>query len=227
MGAGGYRGRSGSKSAELAPTMPIDVDLVRAAFRDRAHRPATLRGDERFAAVAAVLRDRAGEAEVLLIRRARKATDPWSGHMAFPGGRQDPTDRDLLHTAVRETKEEVGLELLPERQLLGRLDDLPAIVRGDRVGLVIAPFVFAIESDPVLVPRAEEVDEVVWAELSALARGALDAKYGYELEGRTVELPSYDVGGRIVWGMTHRMLGALLAALDGIDRESYAEKART
>jgi 8-oxo-dGTP pyrophosphatase MutT (NUDIX family) len=227
MGAGGYRERSGSKSAELVPTMPIDVDLVRAAFRDRAHRPATLRGDERFAAVAAVLRDRAGEAEVLLIRRARKASDPWSGHMAFPGGRQDPSDHDLLHTAVRETKEEVGLELLPERQLLGRLDDLPAIVRGDRVGLVIAPFVFAIDSDPVLVPRAEEVDEVVWAELSALARGALDAKYGYEFEGRTVELPSYDVGGRIVWGMTHRMLGALLAALDGIDRESYAAKART
>lgn len=227
MGAGGYRERSGSKSAELAPTMPIDVDLVRAAFRDRAHRPATLRGDERFAAVAAVLRDRGGEAEVLLIRRAQKATDPWSGHMAFPGGRQDPLDRDLLQTAVRETKEEVGLELVPERQLLGRLDDLPAIIRGNRVGLVIAPFVFAIESDPVLVPRAEEVDEVVWAELSALARGTLDAKYGYEFEGRTVELPSYDVGGRIVWGMTHRMLGALLAALDGIDRESYAAKART
>ena len=225
MGAGGYRERSGSKSAELAPTMPIDVDLVRAAFRDRAHRPATLRGDERFAAVAAILRDRAGEAEVLLIRRAQKATDPWSGHMAFPGGRQDPSDRDLLHTAVRETREEVGLELRPDLHLVGRLDDLPAVIRGNRVGLVIAPFVFAIENDPILVPRTEEVEEVVWAQLSALAGGALDAKYGYQFEGRTVELPSCDVGGRIVWGMTHRMLGALLAALDGVARESYAAKA--
>src|SRR5689334_10230467 len=113
--------------------MPIDVDLVRAAFRDRAHRPATLRGDERFAAVAAVLRDRGGEAEVLLIRRAQKETDPWSGHMAFPGGRQDPSDRDLLHTAVRETEEEVGLELRPEEHLIGRLDDLAAVARGHRV----------------------------------------------------------------------------------------------
>ena len=164
---------------------------------------------------------------MLLIRRAKKATDPWSGHMAFPGGRQDPSDRDLLHTAVRETREEVGLELLPDRQLIGRLDDLPAMVRGTRLGLVIAPFVFAIENDPVLVPRAEEVEEVVWAELSALSRGALDAKYGYEFEGRTVELPSFDVGGRIVWGMTHRMLGALLAALDGVPRESYDAKARS
>jgi 8-oxo-dGTP pyrophosphatase MutT (NUDIX family) len=205
--------------------MPIDVELVRAAFRDRAHRPATLRGDERFAAVAAILRDREGEAEVLLIRRAQKASDPWSGHMAFPGGRQDPSDLDLLHTAVRETKEEVGLELSPDRNLIGRLDDLPAVARGNRVGLVIAPFVFAIDDDPVLVPSAEEVEEVVWVELAALSRGALDAKYGYEFEGRTVELPSYDVGGRIVWGMTHRMLGALLAALDGVARESYAAKA--
>src|SRR5262245_25433216 len=130
--------------------MPIDVDLVRAAFRDRAHRPATLHGDERFAAVAAILRDRGGEAEVLLIRRAKKATDPWSGHMAFPGGRQDPEDLDLLHTAVRETKEEIGLDLLPDRNLVGRLDDLAAIVRGNRVGLVIAPFVFAIDGDPIL-----------------------------------------------------------------------------
>lgn len=206
--------------------MPIDVELVRAAFRDRAHRPATLRGDERFAAVAAILRDREGEAEVLLIRRAQKAGDPWSGHMAFPGGRQDPSDLDLLHTAVRETKEEVGLELSPDRNLVGRLDDLPAVARGNRVGLVIAPFVFAIDDDPVLVPSAEEVEEVVWVELAALSRGALDAKYGYEFEGRMVELPSYDVNGRIVWGMTHRMLGALLAALDGVARESYAAKAK-
>ena len=203
--------------------MPIDVDLVRAAFRGRAHRPATLRGDERFAAVAAILHDRNGEAEVLLIRRAHKEGDPWSHHMAFPGGRQDATDRDLLHTALRETEEEVGLSLLPEKHLVGRLDDLPAVVRGIRVGLVIAPFVFAVEKEPLLVPRSEEVEEVVWAQLSALARGTLDTKYGHQFGGRTVELPGYDVGGRVVWGMTHRMLGALLAALDGRSRESYGD----
>lgn len=203
--------------------MPIDVDLVRAAFRGRAHRPATLRGDERFAAVAAILHDRGGEAEVLLIRRAYKEGDPWSHHMAFPGGRQDPKDADLLHTALRETEEEVGLKLVPEQHLIGRLDDLPAVVRGNRVGLVIAPFVFAVEREPVLVPRVEEVEEVVWAQLSALAEGKLDTKYGYQFGGQTVELPGFDVGGRVVWGMTHRMLGALLAALDGRSRESYSD----
>jgi 8-oxo-dGTP pyrophosphatase MutT (NUDIX family) len=222
MGAGGYPERSGSKSAELGLPMSIDVELVRSAFRGRAYRPATLGGDERFAAVAAILRDRHGEAEVLLIRRAEKEGDPWSHHMAFPGGRQDPSDRDLLHTALRETEEEVGLKLVPEKHLVGRLDDLPASVRGNRINMVIAPFVFAVEGDPVLVPRTEEVEEIVWAELSALAGGTLDTKYGYKLGEQTVELPGYDVGGRVVWGMTHRMLGALLGALDGRSRESYA-----
>ncbi|HEX4338896.1 MAG TPA: CoA pyrophosphatase [Polyangiaceae bacterium] len=202
--------------------MPIDVELVRSAFRGRTHRPATLRGDERFAAVAAILHDRGGEAEVLLIRRAEKEGDPWSHHMAFPGGRQDPSDRDLLHTALRETEEEVGLVLRPEKHLIGRLDDLAAVVRGNMLGLVIAPFVFAIDDDPVLVPRTEEVEEVVWAQLAALAGGTLDTKYGYKTGEQTIELPGYDVDGRIVWGMTHRMLGALLAALDGRSRESYA-----
>lgn len=223
MGAAGYPERSASKSAELGWPMSIDVDLVRAAFRGRAHRPATLRGDERFAAVAAILHDRNGEAEVLLIRRAHKEGDPWSHHMAFPGGRQDPTDQDLLHTALRETEEEVGLKLVPEQHLVGRLDDLPAVVRGNRVGLVIAPFVFALQREPVLVPRVEEVEEVVWAQLSALAQGTLDTKYAYQVGEQTVQLRGYDVGGRVVWGMTHRMLGALLTALDGRSRESYGD----
>ena len=201
--------------------MTIDVDRVRSALASRSHRPATLRGDERFAAVAAVLRDRDGDAEVLLIRRAERVGDPWSGHMAFPGGRQDRSDPDLLHTALRETEEEVGLRLDGGRHLLGRLDDLPAVVRGQRVGLVIAPFVFAVERDPVLVPRAEEVDEVVWASLSALSRGVHDTRYAYQFEGRTIELNGFAVGKHVVWGMTHRMLVALLGTLDGRQRESY------
>jgi len=201
--------------------MTIDVDRVRSALASRSHRPATLRGDERFAAVAAVLRDRDGDAEVLLIRRAERVGDPWSGHMAFPGGRQDRSDPDLLHTALRETEEEVGLRLDGGRHLLGRLDDLPAVVRGQRVGLVIAPFVFAVERDPVLVPRAEEVDEVVWASLSALSGGVHDTLYAYQFEGRTIELHGFAVGKHVVWGMTHRMLVALLGTLDGRQRESY------
>jgi 8-oxo-dGTP pyrophosphatase MutT (NUDIX family) len=178
-------------------------------------------GDERFAAVATVLRERNGEAEVLLIRRAEHPADPWSGHMAFPGGRHDPSDRDLLQTALRETEEEVGLVLSQEAHLIGRLDDIPAVARGVRVGLVIAVFVFAITGDPVLVPNEAEVTEALWTKISPLVRGERDATFRYRHEDGEFPLPAYDVEGRIVWGLTHRMLGVLFEALDGAGRASY------
>jgi 8-oxo-dGTP pyrophosphatase MutT (NUDIX family) len=193
--------------------MTVDLDLVRSTLRNRAHQPATLTGDERFAAVAAVLRQR-HVPEVLLIRRAEQAGDPWSGHMAFPGGRHDPSDRDLLHTAVRETDEELGL-LLGASDWLGRLDDVHAMAKGRRVGLVIAPHVFAVEGDPVLVPNPAEVREYVWASVPALMSGESDTTFSYEYEGTRYRLPAYDVEGNIVWGLTHRMLGVLFEALDG------------
>jgi 8-oxo-dGTP pyrophosphatase MutT (NUDIX family) len=200
--------------------MKVDVEFVRAALRNRVHRPATLQGDERFAAVAAIVRQR-DDAEVLLIRRAEQANDPWSGHMAFPGGRKDPSDRDLLHTAVRETHEEVGL-VLGANDSLGRLDDLHAIAKGRRVGLVIAPHVFALEGDPTLVPNPAEVREYVWAPLEPLMSGAHDTPFTYEYGGPKFSLPAYDVGGRVVWGLTHRMLGVLFEALDG-KRRAFPE----
>jgi 8-oxo-dGTP pyrophosphatase MutT (NUDIX family) len=197
--------------------MKVDLELVRTTLSNRTHQPASLTGDERFAAVAAVLRQRDDDAEVLLIRRSEQPHDPWSGHMAFPGGRQDPSDRDLLHTAVRETDEEVGLRL-DDDSWLGRLDDLHAVARGRRVGMVIAPYVFAIEGDPVLVPNPAEVREFVWAPLGALMSGERDTTFTYEYEGSKFTLPAYDVSGNIVWGLTHRMLGVLFEAIDGRPR---------
>jgi len=200
----------------------IDLERVQKVLRGRPHRPATLSGGERFAAVAAVLRERDGDAEVLLIRRAEHAGDPWSGHMAFPGGRQDPSDDDLLHTAIRETSEEVGLVLDPAKHLLGRLDDLPAVARGRKVGLIIAPYVFAVADDPVLVPSAMEVEEALWAGLGPLASGAQNTTFSYVFEGQTLDLPAFDVSGRVVWGLTHRMLVMLFDAIDGERRQSYS-----
>lgn len=203
--------------------MKLDLHTIRVALENRAYRPATLLGDEQFAAVAVVLRERNGEAEVLLIRRADHPGDPWSGHMAFPGGRSDPTDGDLLHTAVRETEEEVGLTLSRDAHLIGRLDDVPAFARGKRVGLVIGVFVFAIADDPKLEPNLAEVKETIWANLPELARGDANATFTYRYEGQDVALPAYDVEGRIVWGLTHRMLGALFEVLDGERRARYHE----
>lgn len=198
--------------------MSLGLDRFRAALQKREHKPASTRVEDRFAAVAAILRERDGVTEVLLMRRAQQDGDPWSGHMAFPGGRQDPTDHDLLATALRETEEEVGLRLRPESHLIGRLDDLPAVARGRRVGLVIAPFVFGVTGDPELTPNREEVEELFWAPLGPMHSGERDTTLLWEFEGRKIEVPGYDVEGRIVWGLTHRMLCALFEVLDGAPR---------
>ncbi|HKU42519.1 MAG TPA: CoA pyrophosphatase [Polyangiales bacterium] len=169
--------------------------------------------EERRAAVAAILRPTGRETEVLLIRRAERAGDPWSGHMAFPGGHQDPEDSDLFQTAMRETFEEVGLDL-SEHEHLGQLDLVPATLRGRRVGISIAPHVFALRAAaPVLRPNGE-VAEIVWAELGPMARGELDAIKEWTYAGESRQVPCYRVHGHIVWGLTYHMLRSLFAVLE-------------
>jgi 8-oxo-dGTP pyrophosphatase MutT (NUDIX family) len=200
----------------------LDLHLAAVAARlapllDRPHVPAA---SGTHAAVAAVLREGAGHdggggAEVLLIRRAEREGDPWSGHMAFPGGRRDPGDADLLATALRETREEVGLDLGARGTLLGRLDDLQAISRSRPTGMTITPFVFSLSGEVALTFDPEEVAEALWVPLAPLARGEGAGTVVYEREAGPVELPCWRVGGRVVWGLTHRMLQALFEVLAG------------
>ena len=168
----------------------------------------------RAAVVAAVLRAGERGPEVLLIRRAEREGDPWSGHMAFPGGRREPRDPDLLTTARRETCEEVGLALAgPHAELLGQIDDLEAVAHGRRTGLVIRPFVFLVEGEVSLRPDAREVAEALWIPIGPLARGERDTRIPYRYEGRAISLPAYDHEGRVVWGLTYRMLRSLFAVI--------------
>lgn len=186
-------------------------DRIRSLLDPRGPAPAPKLG-ERYASVAVVLRDSPRGIETLLIRRAQVDGDPWAGHMAFPGGRHDPGDPDLVSTARRETMEEVGVDLDAEASYLGRLEVVPAIARGRLIGLTIAPFVFHLTGTPALSPNREVV-EAVWAPLSdlALEKNATVVRYG--IEGQTIELPAWDFEGRVVWGLTYRMLQALLEDL--------------
>jgi 8-oxo-dGTP pyrophosphatase MutT (NUDIX family) len=190
----------------------VDLELVRRAL-DAQRDPVELEFGARKAAVATVLRQGAEGAEVLLIERARNDSDPWSGHMAFPGGRHDPADPDLLHTALRETREEVGLELDEHAELLGRLDPLPAIAHGRHVGITIAPYVFALAHDVGLTPN-EEVQAVLWAPITPMMRGEVATTHVWQLGDQRFEMPAYGVQGRIVWGLTYRMLQALFEQLE-------------
>src|SRR6185436_21144367 len=88
-------------------------------------------GDQAAVAVILIGSEATSTLELLLIQRSERAGDPWSGHMALPGGRRDARDIDLRATAMRETREEIGVELSTAR-LLGRLDDLRPIRQSER-----------------------------------------------------------------------------------------------
>lgn len=158
------------------------------------------------AAVSVLLRARAGEWETLLIRRAERRGDPWSGHVAFPGGRREPVDADDLATAIRETREEIGLELAACGELLGAL--APVAPRGAPLTITVFPFVWTVPSDtPPLRPNAE-VALAFWVPLRDLRDPAAAAEYVHPESA--VRFPALLGGGHMVWGLTHRILSELL-----------------
>jgi 8-oxo-dGTP pyrophosphatase MutT (NUDIX family) len=160
------------------------------------------------AAVATVLRDGPEGSEVLLIQRAERDGDPWSGHVAFPGGKREPSDASLLATAIREAREEVGLRLAPAGCLV-RLRDVRARVNGYRV----AQFVFALDEADVTLATSGEVAATLWVPLARLARAEGEATMRWTYGERTVELPCIHLGAHVLWGMTYRMTLQLFDAL--------------
>lgn len=194
----------------------VDLDGVKQALAKRPARVIEGPDVDKRAAVSAILRATEADLELLLIRRAERAGDPWSGHMAFPGGGHDVRDVDLQATAVRETCEEVGLRLSDHGRLIGRLDDVRATARGTITGLVVTPFVFELVGTPTL-GTSDEVAEIHWAPLGPLLAGERDATVDYIWQGQTLKLPGFrlDTSGdpRIVWGLTHKMLSMFFARL--------------
>ncbi|WP_394825114.1 NUDIX hydrolase [Pendulispora albinea] len=168
------------------------------------------------AAVAAILREGVdgGDAEILFIRRAEHPHDPWSGHMAFPGGRHEEQDPSIVDTAIRETREEVGLDLRAHGALLLRLPEVSATARGTVLDLTVASFVFAIpRAEANLVFSDGEVAEAIWSPLGPLARGETAEPFEFRNGETLYKLPSLRVGNRVVWGLTYRMLHAFFDAL--------------
>jgi 8-oxo-dGTP pyrophosphatase MutT (NUDIX family) len=160
------------------------------------------------AAVALVLRGRE-RLDLLLIKRARSERDPWSGHMALPGGRRDESDASPLDTAIRETLEETDVDLRTGAAHLGRLDAVvPRSVRLPR--LVIEPFVFGVPADATARVASREVDAVHWVTLEELRAPGTQGEVEIPLPGGARSFPCFNVVGEIVWGLTHRILSQFL-----------------
>jgi 8-oxo-dGTP pyrophosphatase MutT (NUDIX family) len=188
----------------------LGVDDVRRALVGR--EPVLLEsGLRQRAAVAIVLTDNAGSLDLLLIERSQRAGDPWSGHMAFPGGRVDVNDATARAAAERETLEEVGLSLAGS-ELLGRLDDLPGLpVPSD---FAVSAFVF-YASAPGSLALNHEVRDAFWFPLASLSDPARQIDHPADVESDRL-FPGILVGeprGRVVWGLTYRFLDRFLSVL--------------
>jgi 8-oxo-dGTP pyrophosphatase MutT (NUDIX family) len=164
------------------------------------------------AAVAAVLRQGAGGLELLFIRRAEHPRDPWSGHMGWPGGRLHPDDPSPLAAAVRETLEELDLDLDREAELLGALPEVRTHLRRPGVPHWVAPFVFALRGDPTFTLN-QEIVEALWVPFAFLLDRGNRGRFVWTGRGIPLLLPCYRFEGRIIWGLTLRMLDDLVAAL--------------
>jgi 8-oxo-dGTP pyrophosphatase MutT (NUDIX family) len=164
------------------------------------------------AAVAAVLREAGYGLELLFVRRAEDPNDRWSGQMAFPGGRSEPGDLDLVATAVRETAEEIGLDLRAQGELLGGLDEVHALARGRPVDLSIAPYVFRLRGKAHLT-LSPEITSLHWLPLDDLLGERHRATFEYVHEGTVLRLPCLRVGEVVIWGLTFRMFTSLRDAL--------------
>ena len=159
-----------------------------------------------WAAVAIILTPQPDS--ILLIRRADRSGDPWSGHMALPGGRREAGDFDLAATAIRETSEEVGIRLRPE-DLLGSLPDV--IPRTPVLPpIAVRPFVFLLPGRPAMRLNAE-VAQASWVQVDYLLRPDTRHPVQLEVAGKSRQVQAYQLENAIIWGMTERILTNFLA----------------
>jgi 8-oxo-dGTP pyrophosphatase MutT (NUDIX family) len=168
--------------------------------------------DRARAAVAMILREQGARTEVLFIERARHEGDPWSGHMALPGGRVDPGDAGTREAAERETLEEVGVSLA-QSTYLGRLDDLEGRPQRED-GLVISAHVFRV-TDPEPLQWNHEVEQAFWFPVAELLDRSRHVTYPHATYGGR-QLPGILVGvpdRHIVWGLTYRFLDVFLSVI--------------
>jgi 8-oxo-dGTP pyrophosphatase MutT (NUDIX family) len=147
---------------------------------------------------------------LLFIKRPESERDPFSGHMAFPGGRMERVDNNKLDTAIRETKEEVGINIVKSGQVLGALDDVnPNNPRARN--FVVTPFLSVLNEEVTIIPDTKEVERTIWVPMPHLVDGRNKEIRIRERDGREVEDYAYNYEQYLIWGMTGRILHQFLS----------------
>lgn len=185
-------------------THPVVRQLER-SLAERPGREIPLPEGARAAAVMLALRARPdNEPELLMIQRAVVERDPWSGHIACPGGRAEPGDADLAATAIRETYEETGVDISRYGRVLGHLDDLRPI-SSHLPPLVIRPYVALVRRD-VRIVASEEVAAAFWVPLTELRTPTAWGTGVVTVRGVERSVSVFRHGTYTVWGLTERVL---------------------
>jgi 8-oxo-dGTP pyrophosphatase MutT (NUDIX family) len=181
------------------------VHRLRAALERRA--PATLTDAQAHRAAVAVIVTAGPDPAMLFVKRRERTGDPWSGHVAFPGGFAEPSDGSPMRTAIRETVEETGLTLGPE-SLLGTLDDVyPRSALLPKV--IVTPVAFSVPA-PAPVTAREEIAAVMWFPVAQVFAPENRRPLEIPLPSGSRVFESIVIGGVTIWGLTERILAQLL-----------------
>jgi 8-oxo-dGTP pyrophosphatase MutT (NUDIX family) len=191
-----------------------DADILKLRAALESHEAGGSDEEEGVRKAAVALIFRAGDdgiPELLFIKRAEYPGDPWSGQIAFPGGREEPGDSSLADTATRETREETGIDLQHDGTFIGTLDDLrPRVTRLPDV--IVRPYVVLLDRyEPLIL--SHEVALAFWIPLAALKETGSWRETQILARGIQINARAFHHEGNIIWGMTERILGQLLDLL--------------
>ncbi len=192
-----------------AQAQPIQLTQIRKCLH-AFHARELEREERRHAAVAMLLRQGSSGPEVLFIERARHPGDPWSGNLAFPGGKISRRDCGPQSAAQRETLEEIGLDL-SRVECLGRLND----ITGAYLPVLVSCFVYLLQHSPVLTPN-EEVAGCFWFPLNHLLQPERHKLASLEWHGKRRRVAAIDLqqeGRPVLWGITYRLILQFLEVL--------------
>ena len=204
-----------SGSEERFARLLAQPNMARICSALASHIPVEAEEEEGVRKAAVALIFRLGEndmLELLFIKRAEYEGDPWSGQIAFPGGRAEARDASLEATAIRETREETGIDLSREGMMVGRLDDLrPRTVR--LPAIMVRPFVALLDrSEPLVL--SSEVALSFWLPFAALTRAEAWHEDIVSASGIQINARVFRHQEHVIWGMTERILAQLLTLLD-------------
>jgi 8-oxo-dGTP pyrophosphatase MutT (NUDIX family) len=162
---------------------------------------------KKLAAVSVIVADEA-KPKTLLIRRAEHSDDPWSGQVAFPGGKTGSDDKSARDTAVRETKEEVSIDLAKEARFAGYFVPF----RTHTSSMDVIPVVFLLEREVEVTPNLE-VSSYKWVGLDEFLQPRSASIHELQFKGFTREMPAFTLGDYVIWGLTHRIISSLLGVV--------------